>query len=133
MEIKTKLTVDAAHRLTFHEGACKNLHGHTWSVEILIFKERFKDIVVDFGIIKSAIKELMDHKVLVYEQDDVLMTLTAHMERQVFPFETTAENLSLFLKGFIFKQFIEQEVKDDSEKVGIQVTVSETEDNSATV
>ena len=133
MEIKTKISVDAAHRLTFHDGACKNLHGHTWNIEVLVFKEKFKDMVIDFGLLKSAIKEVLDHKVLVYEQDDVLMALTVYMERQIFPFETTAENIALFLKGFIFKQFIEQDIKDDSEKVGIQVTVYETKDNSATV
>lgn len=131
MEIKTKLSVDSAHRLTFHDGQCKNLHGHTWKIEITVGREKFKDMIVDFGKIKTLVKGLLDHKVLVYENDDVLMNLTAHMERQVFPFETTAENLALFLKTMIFREFLDKEMTDETEKVGIMVTVWETENNSA--
>lgn len=55
---------DAAHFLPWHEGKCKNLHGHRWEVEVEIEAQELSDngIVIDFAIVKGALKEVLpDH------------------------------------------------------------------------
>ncbi|KKM80840.1 hypothetical protein LCGC14_1335860 [marine sediment metagenome] len=62
---------DAAHSLINYLGKCKNVHGHTWKVEIRIvmskfllnLSDTFNGILLDFTEI-AKIKELFDHKCL---------------------------------------------------------------------
>jgi len=59
---------EAAHKLEWHE-KCKNLHGHNWKVEIVVYKEDLDSIgmVADFGLLKSKMNEvldILDHKCL---------------------------------------------------------------------
>lgn len=58
-------TFDAAHFLPNYEGKCKNLHGHTWKIEVEVFSEYLdhNDFVIDFSKIKQSIREL-DHQLL---------------------------------------------------------------------
>ena len=51
----------AAHFLRNYEGPCKNLHGHTWKVEVAIESEKLNDIglVVDFRDLKQRLKEIL--------------------------------------------------------------------------
>jgi len=67
LTLHTECTIDSAHRLDGYKGKCKNMHGHTWLIE-LWFKGpcMLKDdvgIMVDFGIVKE-LKEKLDHKIL---------------------------------------------------------------------
>lgn len=62
--LRVKDHFDAAHFLPWHEGKCKNLHGHRWEVEVIIQEEELTrdGIVIDFGIIKGILEEVMpDH------------------------------------------------------------------------
>lgn len=126
MEIGTKVTFSAAHRLTFHKGQCKNLHGHNWKVDVQIQSSDYTDMVVDFGAIKQFIKDGLDHKVLVYEQDDILISRTEGMARAVLPFETTAENLAKFISESVRTQFLAED-----KTASLAVTVYESDDNFA--
>ncbi len=51
----------AAHFLRNYEGPCKNLHGHTWKVQVTIQSEKLNDIglVVDFRDLKQRLKEIL--------------------------------------------------------------------------
>ena len=55
---------DAAHHLDNYDGACKNLHGHTYKVEVWVQGDSNdldkSDILWDFGKLKNIIKEF-DH------------------------------------------------------------------------
>ena len=59
----------SAHQLREYQGKCENLHGHNWRVRVRV-KGRELDktgMLVDFGILKKLLKELMDrldHKFL---------------------------------------------------------------------
>ena len=62
--LRVKDHFEAAHFLPWHEGKCKNLHGHRWEVEVVLESDtRTKDgVVVDFIHIKSALRDcLPDH------------------------------------------------------------------------
>lgn len=129
MQIFTEVEFDAAHRLSFHEGKCANLHGHRWKVEIMLGKEPFENMVVDFGDVKECIKDEFDHKVLVYIGDYRLLEATERFERTVLDFETTAENIAEYIKKKLFAKFFAREKPETL--VGIEVTVYETPNNFA--
>lgn len=66
MEITKIFTFDSAHRLPWHEGKCKNIHGHTYTLHITVKGELDKNgIVIDFGDLKDIVKknviEKLDH------------------------------------------------------------------------
>ena len=60
-ELSVKTHFSAAHRLVGYDGACANLHGHNWEVEIFVRGSRLNSLgmLVDFHDIKAAIREVM--------------------------------------------------------------------------
>lgn len=68
-ELKILSHFSAAHQLTMVAKKCENLHGHNWKVEVCVRGDRLNDagVLVDFGIVKGYVKEIMsrlDHKFL---------------------------------------------------------------------
>ena len=65
MKLYLRHKFDAAHFLPEYKGKCKNLHGHTWLVEIEIKKHLKPEetMIVDFTEIKQIIDKF-DHKSL---------------------------------------------------------------------
>lgn len=60
--LRVESEFDAAHKLVGYEGKCKNLHGHTWKVEVFVVGKEVDDIgmVIDFGILKQSLQEITD-------------------------------------------------------------------------
>jgi len=59
----------AAHQLPNHLGKCKNLHGHTWKLEVCFYGRVNEDgMVIDFGLLKDLVNktviDLLDHSLL---------------------------------------------------------------------
>ncbi|MEW6726411.1 6-carboxytetrahydropterin synthase QueD [Desulforudis sp. 1088] len=59
----------AAHRLPEHPCKCRNLHGHTWSVEVTVTGGQIdrSGMVIDFGVLKTHVNEVveqLDHRLL---------------------------------------------------------------------
>lgn len=52
----------SAHYLRGYEGACENLHGHTWHVEAAITSDKVNQIglVVDFKELKEKLKQIVN-------------------------------------------------------------------------
>lgn len=105
--LKTESCFDSAHFLTDYYGKCENLHGHRWKVVAYIEQESLqaegtmKDMVVDFGEFKRALRaltEAFDHTFLVEEGSLGEATLACLASEgftvKVLPFRTTAENLA---------------------------------------
>jgi len=84
----------AAHKLPYHKGLCKNLHGHSYKLEITVGKKirdlliensptaedlPSKGMVMDFSDLKKIVKEkaidLLDHKYL----NDIISNPTAEL------------------------------------------------------
>ena len=61
----------AAHRLHGYEGNCKDLHGHTWKVEVVIAADQLDKIgmVMDFKVLKMKLKDLLSNIDHVYLND----------------------------------------------------------------
>ena len=96
-----KLEFDAGHRLVGHEGKCRNLHGHRYSVDIA-FAAPLNElgIVIDFGTVKSIIgtwiDENLDHGVILNEKDTELIELCNRNKWKLFVMKSnpTAENIA---------------------------------------
>ncbi len=69
-ELKVKTRFAGAHQLTMVGQKCENLHGHNWHIEVCVKGEKLNSagVLVDFGDIKKAVKEVvkgsLDHKFL---------------------------------------------------------------------
>ena len=92
---------DSAHFLKNYPGACSNLHGHTWKVDILISCKELDKIgmSIDFKILKKILK-------------NILSKYDHHLINDIEPFNNinpTAENLSreiyIQLKSQIKKEY----------------------------
>ena len=101
---------DAAHILTNHNGLCKNLHGHTYRVEISVSQDGGdgSDMVIDFKDLKriatEVICERFDHA-FIYNtasegEREIASVVEKHAMRTVaLPFRSTAENLAQYFYG----------------------------------
>jgi len=105
--LNTEAAFDSSHFLTDYYGKCENLHGHRWRVEVTLEQEELqtegtmRDMVLDFGVFKKAVRALaeeLDHTFLVEEGSRNPATIEAR-EGEGFPLSilrcrTAAENLS---------------------------------------
>lgn len=115
--LKTEASFDSAHFLTDYYGKCENLHGHRWRMVVYLevadlqTDGTMKDMVVDFGVFKRAVRDLaekLDHTFLV-EEGSLAPTTLAALEAEgfsltVLPFRTTAENLARYACELLTEQ-----------------------------
>ena len=55
--------IAAAHFLRGYDGPCKDLHGHTWKIEVTIQSDKLNEIglVADFRDVKRKLNEFLAH------------------------------------------------------------------------
>lgn len=107
--LQTESAFDSAHFLTDYYGKCENLHGHRWRVVVDLAQEELraegtmKDMVLDFGVFKKAVRaeaDKLDHTFLIEEgslSPETMKCLEAEgFSLTVLPFRTTAENLARY-------------------------------------
>lgn len=89
-ELTVKGHFDAAHALRGYPGECRNLHGHTWDVEVTVMGEQLDEIeiVYDFKQLKedlAVVLEKYDHAYLNdVEPFDSLSPTAENLARIVF-------------------------------------------------
>lgn len=133
---KCNLTFSSAHFLADYS-KCSNLHGHTYSVNAIIEGETKEGILIDFRIVKDAIKKIiekMDHKVIIPTEGkfDIkkgeVIEVKYKNKVYVFPeedciflpiYSSSAENIA----KYILKEFV-KEIKDENIK-SIEIGVDE--------
>jgi 6-pyruvoyltetrahydropterin/6-carboxytetrahydropterin synthase len=75
LTVTKRFRFDAAHKLPFHEGKCRNLHGHTYTLEIEVEGDPVRrkgyssaGMIIDFttlgSIVKAEILNELDHQYL---------------------------------------------------------------------
>ena len=100
MKLGLSVYFSAAHSLPRYLGKCRNLHGHTYKLEVIVEGEKNPDteFIVDFLELKAVVKEvleLVDHRYL----------------NEIIEYPTS-ENIALFLK-----RELERKLRDS--KLGI--------------
>jgi len=101
---------DAAHILTNHRGLCKNLHGHTYRVDVSVAQREGDtgDMVIDFkdlkGIATEVICDRFDHAFIYNTESEGEREIAAVVEKNgmrtvAIPFRSTAENLAKMFYG----------------------------------
>ncbi|MEE1228714.1 MAG: 6-carboxytetrahydropterin synthase [Lachnospiraceae bacterium] len=133
--LETEASFDAAHFLYDYDGKCRNIHGHRWRIIARIKSSSLgesgqtRDMVIDFGDFKAALKEIadqLDHS-MIYETGSLKpATIAAFKDEDFkmneFPFRPTAERFSQY--------FFEELVKRHFPVFEVQVF--ETPKNCAT-
>jgi len=105
LTVTKSVKFDAAHVLTNHQGLCKNLHGHTYRVEVSVVQppESNEDMVIDFKDLKKLCEDVVlarfDHA-FMYDstsaaESEIAAVVEKHgMRTAALPFRSTAENLA---------------------------------------
>lgn len=79
MKLVKKFTFDAAHHLPNYRGKCKQLHGHTYHLEVIVNRTVNPDtgMIMDFAELKHMVTSMaldyLDHRLL----NDVIPNPTA--------------------------------------------------------
>ena len=98
---------DAAHILTNHAGLCKNLHGHTYRVDVSVAAPdgTLADMVIDFKDLKKiageTVCDVFDHAFIYNTESPGECEIAAVVEKNgmrtvALPFRSTAENLARY-------------------------------------
>jgi 6-pyruvoyltetrahydropterin/6-carboxytetrahydropterin synthase len=76
IRITKQFTFETAHALHGYDGKCKNVHGHSYSLDVTVIGNPITDMsnvkcgmVIDFGdlkrIVKTEVVDVMDHAILL--------------------------------------------------------------------
>ncbi len=94
-ELSIKSDIASAHFLRGYEGKCKNLHGHTWKIEVFIRGENPDEVgmVADFYILKKKLSVFLD------TIDHICLNDLSYF-REVNP---TTENIAKYIYDYFSK------------------------------
>lgn len=96
---------EMAHALLDYDGPCKNIHGHSYQLNVTVkgnVKTNTSDsdegMVVDFGIIKKIVKELVvdvyDHALVLNQKAKIDVSNFEFMNKLIrVPYQPTCENM----------------------------------------
>ena len=131
--MKTKIakeyTWEMSHRLPFHSGPCRNLHGHSYKLIIEVDGEPDKfSMVLDYYEIDKLIQPLMnklDHAFICDKNDNLMIDFLDknNFKYLVMPYYTTSENLVTY-----FIDEIQEKIKIFENIESLKIRVFETID-----
>lgn len=93
---------EMAHALMDYPGKCRNIHGHSYKMEVTVTGEMQPDtgMVMDFKALKDLVNEVivskLDHSLVLSDGTDTRLVemLRAHYDKIVlFPFQPSTENM----------------------------------------
>jgi 6-pyruvoyltetrahydropterin/6-carboxytetrahydropterin synthase len=99
MKISKEFRWEMGHRLPFHEGLCKNLHGHSYYMMVEIEGEiNEKGMIIDFYDLGKAVKPIIDefdHAFLCWKEDKTVGEFLEknNMKRVIVDYQSTVENI----------------------------------------
>lgn len=131
MKIAKEFHWEMGHRLPFHNGKCKNLHGHSYKCMVEFTGDPDSNgMVLDYYDVKKMIGpiiEQLDHSFMVSKDDREVIEILEKLNSQkvVVDFETTAENICLYLLEKIKSSGLPSNIKS------VKVKVLETENTYA--
>ncbi len=126
MKIAKEFRWEMGHRLPEHFGLCKNIHGHSYKMLVEFEGELDKNgMIIDYYDIEKIINpiiEKLDHAFMVNKNDKVVLEFLEKLNSKKFvvTFQSTAENICLYLLNEIQKAHLPENVNE------IKVRVYET-------
>lgn len=111
---------ETGHALNEYEGACKNIHGHSYELRVSVTTSNQSGdflsapgFIIDFKEIKKIVtQKIVDHL------DHKLILSKAYLQKHpqfndlenliIWDFEPSAENILLFIKNTLFYEFPEE-------------------------
>ncbi len=110
-KVAKEFSFDIAHLLDGHDGKCRNLHGHTYRLQVEVTGELHAEgpkagMVIDFADLKAVVQreilEPMDHAFLYdsgSERESRIAALLDELQSKTFamPVRTTAEQIAAFI------------------------------------
>jgi len=111
IRVTKEFSFEMAHALWNYDGACRNIHGHSYRLFVTLLGVPNPDngspkfgMVLDFKdlkeIVKGPVVDFFDHSLVVYREadGDVLSTIRTMYEKvHVFDFQPTCENLVQYI------------------------------------
>ena len=131
MRVAKRFRWEAAHRLPWHDGPCRHLHGHSYAMEVTVEGPvDAQGMVIDFQEVKRAIKPLVeawDHSTFVAQNDAELLGVLQQTgwRHYVLPYDSTSENLAQYAADHLCR-----DAADAFARLGVtsvRVRVQETE------
>jgi len=104
-----------SHRLENHNSSCKNIHGHSYKMEVTVSRSytelstkaegsSVEGMVIDFSELKNAVNtviiEPLDHAFAYNKNDKVNREIAKFLKKKIdqklapFPYRITAENMA---------------------------------------
>lgn len=111
IKIAKEFKWEMSHRLTFHKGPCKNIHGHTYHLLVEISGVPDENgMVMDYYDLEAIVNPLimkLDHSFLCDENDQIMLDFLRANEFKhfVIPLPTTAENIANYLLDYLMPHF----------------------------
>ena len=107
IKITKQFSFEMAHALRNYDGLCRNIHGHSYKMDITLAGQPLHDetspkngMVMDFGDLKRLVNEeiisLLDHALVLNDKtdDQLVAVLKQNYEKIVtVDFQPTTENL----------------------------------------
>ncbi|WP_127845248.1 6-carboxytetrahydropterin synthase QueD [Psychroflexus aestuariivivens] len=108
IRITKQFTFETAHALYGYDGKCKNIHGHSYKLDVTVIGEPISDLqnakcgmVIDFGdlkkIVKTEVVDKMDHAIILNKDTphiELAETLKASGHNVVLVnYQPTSENM----------------------------------------
>ena len=90
---------EMGHRLPLHNGACRNVHGHSYRLQLEVEGEPDAEgMIIDFHHISAAVKPFiseLDHAFLCEEADVEMLDFLREKEMKLYviPWPSTVENI----------------------------------------
>jgi 6-pyruvoyltetrahydropterin/6-carboxytetrahydropterin synthase len=108
IRVTKQFNFEMAHALFEYDGPCKNLHGHSYYLEVCIRgqlknNEENQGMVIDFSELKNNVKPFvdeLDHATMLYKKsiDNQLIKNTTLLEKLIIvDFQPTCENILIDL------------------------------------
>jgi len=109
---------EMAHALWGYDGLCKNIHGHSYVLEVTVSGTPIEDqedkklgMVIDFGELKRVVNkyivDIFDHSLILNEKAPVekFTDVQDMFDRKTwFDFQPTAENLVIHFANILMAQ-----------------------------
>ena len=128
MKVSKEFHWEMAHRLPFHSGRCKNLHGHSYKALVQFEGELNQNgMLIDFYDIFNVVNPIideMDHSIICDRNDQELIGIAKKINERIVIIDkpTTAENISIYIAERILNSKLPENLKS------LSVLVYETSD-----